>query len=260
MTRPDRSSARRVGPDERAVSEVIGFALTFSIIILSVGLLTVGGFTALEDFSDGEQLQNAERAFDALAEHGNEIQRNDGVSERSMQIQLRDGQLGFRDGPTLAIDDGTDNLLDDELDLTLGSMAYEQSNSVIAYEGGAVVREQGLDDFSFPVREAKLTCRSESAHGDDVALITLTKIDADDSLAAGDSVREISMQKVESETHHTSEQVSLSIQVEDAPGPEAWDAMFERNGFDGGDGAFSCDADRATIRITTIEIEHRGQV
>jgi len=65
-----RRPERTVAPfDRRAVSDVVGYVLVFSLVSLTVGVVSVAGVGALQDARDVEQANNAERAFDVLGDN-----------------------------------------------------------------------------------------------------------------------------------------------------------------------------------------------
>ena len=51
---------------DRAVSDVLGYVLIFSLITSSVGVVYVAGYGSLDSLRNAERFNNAERAFDVL--------------------------------------------------------------------------------------------------------------------------------------------------------------------------------------------------
>ena len=224
--------------DDRGVSEIVGFVIVFGIIIGSVGILSVVGFQSMDDYQQGEQMQNAERAFDALADNFNDIQRNDGIQTRASEINLREGTISVEDGTelTIAVDGST--IWSDHL----GSFTYEKGDTTIAYEGGGVFRGQG--DGSIEVKEPMLKC------GDNAAIVSLVNIEGDPPRLQSTDGREIEASKVETEVW-TGDEVDVVIEDSDLY-ENGWERVLDRK-FDGG----NCDdVDRVTVRITTIEIDY----
>ncbi|QLD85123.1 hypothetical protein HWV23_05100 [Natronomonas halophila] len=78
--------------DERAVSELIGFVLVFSLVLGTVSVVYIAGLQGLHDTRDAERLQNAERAFDVLANNFQELGRGE-APNRATEIRLADSQL-----------------------------------------------------------------------------------------------------------------------------------------------------------------------
>jgi hypothetical protein len=135
----------------RAVSDVVGFILVFSLITTTVGVVYVVGFQGLTDARDAERVNNAERAFDVMAHNVEDIHR-DGAPGRSTEVKLADAQLSFGEETTVewcwdADDDGS--LTDDcgtpssTNTETLRPVVFEADGAEVVYENGAVIRAQG---------------------------------------------------------------------------------------------------------------------
>lgn len=234
MRRRDPGGRRTRVEDDRAVSEVVGFAITFGIIILSVGLLTVVGFGSMGDYSEGEQLRNAELAMDALVENFDDVAKYDGVHERAGELALRGGSLSIEEGGTLQDDDGNG-----EINVSLARLAYEYEGTTIAYEGGAVVRSEG--DGSVVVREPMVHC-------DDGGIATFVTIDGTDqgTIQSG-GTQPISMAAVVQEDGSTTrvyDDGGYDLDVEDSF--DAWNSTLD-----------DCD-DVDVVRIVPVEIDYGG--
>lgn len=83
--------------DDRAVSDLIGFILVFSLIVSVVAIVSVSGLDALQDTREAEQSKNAERAMEVLADNMADIYER-GAPSRATEISLSDSQL-YADGP-----------------------------------------------------------------------------------------------------------------------------------------------------------------
>lgn len=78
--------------EDRAVSDVIGFVLVFGLVASTVAIVSVSGLNSLEHARDAEQANNAERAFDVLADNVEDVYR-EGAPSRSTEISLVNAQL-----------------------------------------------------------------------------------------------------------------------------------------------------------------------
>lgn len=76
----------------RAVTDVVGYVLVFSLVVSVVALVSVTGFGSLEDARSAEQANNAERAFDVLSDNVADIYA-DGAPSRATEISLRDATV-----------------------------------------------------------------------------------------------------------------------------------------------------------------------
>lgn len=86
----------------RAVSDVVGFVLVFSLISLVIGAVYISGLGGLEDARDSERLINGERAFDVLAENVDDVV-NTGAISRATEIKLSNARLHFGDPVTFNV-------------------------------------------------------------------------------------------------------------------------------------------------------------
>lgn len=84
---------------ERAISDVLGYALVFALILSTVGVVYTTGVGGLLDVRETEKIANAERAFDVLDSNLEDLSRGAGDS-RGTEIQLKDATIGFED-PTI---------------------------------------------------------------------------------------------------------------------------------------------------------------
>jgi hypothetical protein len=125
----------------RAVSDVVGYVLIFSLITVSVGVITVGGFSALQDRQDAERINNAERAFDVFAGNMEDIYR-DGAPSRATEMRLSGGTLRYGESVSITVAD-TDSP-DTNATIQTTPLVYTDGGTEIIYVAGVVIRsEQG---------------------------------------------------------------------------------------------------------------------
>jgi hypothetical protein len=121
------------------VSEAISFVLVFSLVVATVGVVYATGLSGLQDARDAERFNNAERAFDVLADNVADMQR-EGAPSRATELKLSDASIGFGEETrvTVVIDGTTTD------SVTLRPIVYDTGGrSQLAYENGAVVRSDG---------------------------------------------------------------------------------------------------------------------
>lgn len=132
--------------NERAASNLIGFLLIFSLVASVIAIVSVTGVDALNDVKRGEQVNNAERAFDVLADNMNDVHR-EGAPSRATEISLQDAQIQTTGNATINVSARGDD--PDEANFTV----VQESNTIVweakegrpttvAYEFGAVIRDQ----------------------------------------------------------------------------------------------------------------------
>jgi hypothetical protein len=127
------------GGGDRGLSDVLGYIIVFSLVVSAVLLVTAGGLAALEDARDAEQTQNAERAFDVIADNFASIYERNAPS-RSSEIDLGNSELSYGNNVTVTV-------LRDDQELLSRSVRPVRMRVVdgrtITYEGGAVFRRDG---------------------------------------------------------------------------------------------------------------------
>ncbi|WP_254862462.1 DUF7289 family protein [Halovivax gelatinilyticus] len=236
---------------DRGVSEVVGFVIVFGLIIASVGVLYMTGFQAMGDFQQSEQQNNADFAMDALAENFNDIVRNDGVLERSGELNLREGTIQVEsDGSIKHINvtkDGSDtDVLDDHLSNYdhdgIGAFTYEYEGTTVAYQGGAVVKVTPSGEIT--VRDPPMRCV------DGVAVVSLVVVDGDERSLMAHGSQEVTANKIGTSVYQGS---NVTIELGDSEYTQAWERSLESLGLKDKN---ECDQEHAVVRITSVDISY----
>lgn len=128
---------------ERAVSEVLGYVLVFSLVVSSVAIVSTTGFGQLENVRETEQMNNAERAFDLLAANMEDISQK-GAPSRSTEMQLSDSHISVSNTIEITFrgidDDDSSNNFSESFDVRPIVYSGRASNTEVVYTGGAVFR------------------------------------------------------------------------------------------------------------------------
>jgi len=129
--------------DRRGASEVIGFVLIVSLVLLTTSVVFVSGFNGLEDTRDAERVENAERAFDVLDDNMGDIAYRNAPA-RATEIKLADANLALTANTQITIEaqDSGGLVLSTttrEVRPIVFTAANEQSK--VVYEAGAVFRQ-----------------------------------------------------------------------------------------------------------------------
>lgn len=264
MRRSHPKTATRRRDHDRAVSDVLAFILVFAIILSSVALLSMTGFQAMEDYQEGEQLRNAERAMDALAVNFNDVLRYDGVEQRYGELSLREGTVSTGDtGTKLNINvsgkpiENTSNEFagyGSGATVDLGEFTYTTPDgNRITYEGGSLVRGDESESWSTVLKRPQLRC------GDDVAIISLVTISADDRSIQSSGGLGLTMSVEDRSSRVYTGEDNVSITVVDSAYEDAWNSTLESGGwgdtapqtceFDGGSG-------RVVVTIIDADLEY----
>ncbi|ACV48249.1 MULTISPECIES: DUF7289 family protein [Halomicrobium] len=144
---------------DRAVSEVLGFALVFGMVVASVAIISVSGLGTLQDVRDAEQTNNAQQAFDVLADNMADIHQR-GAPSRATEVSLGSAQLYTGENVTInvtAIDRDTADG-NESVERSVRPIVYESDGAQrLVYEGGAVF--QVSRDGGFHTVEPPLVAR-----------------------------------------------------------------------------------------------------
>lgn len=233
--------------DDRGVSELVGFVIVFGIIIGSVGILYMTGFSAMGAVQEQEQTRNAERAMDALAENLNDIVETEGVSYRSGELSLRQGTLSSASDETaVAVDVPGEGWMN-----ASGTLSYESGGTEIVYEGGAVFRSTESGDWT--IREPPIRCTG------DTAIISLVQLEVDETAVTAAGTRAISATHSKTTLNRTDTTVTLEI---NSPRTAAWERSLDETGCedsvnkDDETVTFEIDKDNIVVRKTTMDLDY----
>jgi hypothetical protein len=237
------------------VSETVGFVLVFSLVLLTVGTVLVVGYGGLQDVRDAERVNNAQRAFDVLANNVEDITAR-GAPSRGTEIRLAEASIGpgpptilnvsGYDGGSLAFSTGNDSL---------GSIQYGVEDTRIRYAAGAVTRVQSdgsvlLVEPNFVISEQRL-------------ILPVVELTVEDRQIAGSRTvlvrSERELRDVEVDRGEL-DRLELNVTT---PATDAWQGYLEGEGMDctrpdGADGdRLSCeteDLDRVLVVRYTIDV------
>ena len=232
---------RGFGGDDRAVSDVVGYILVFSLITITIGTVFAVGITGVEDRREAERVANVERAFDVFDDNLRDIQRY-GDPSRATEIRLAGGTLATSGETRFALVNSTDPAVaanaTDGSSIETNSLVYRDGETTIAYEAGALVRGDG--DGSVLLSGPRFV----AADGRTTIPIIGLESGSDDSVS-GDGTVQVTVAVPEkyrgryerspdsSETTvftPSSDETYLHVETDH---PEAWREYFARpNGFD----------------------------
>jgi len=255
--------------NDRGVSEVLGFILVFAIILGSVTLLSITGFQAMQDYQEGEQLRNAERAIEAFAENANDVMRYDGIDTRRGELALQEGTIrtskskseinmtitraGYPEVVIPSEDDFSEYGNTTEETLDLGKFEYTVNNNRIVYEGGGVIR--GDESGSVFLKQPQIRCDETGK----TAVISLVTISADDRSiqSSGQVGFTVSERERVSRVYTDVTDVSIDVKTNpNAPNSDAWTSTLED--WDN-DGDAKCvvgtASDPGQVVVTLVEVD-----
>lgn len=276
----DAKRQRSTGPsNDRAVSDIIGFTLMFSIIILGVGLVSVAGVTQLVSLSESEELRSAERGMESAAATLEDMNRR-ADKNRTFSMALTGGDVWMNQSTFNITTDG------EPWEFSANSLSHRFDRSpedvTVRYEAGGVFRSDG----AFPRYEPSFKC-SENG-GETILVVSAVNLTLEDSQegvqVSGGYNRDLTLDEfsvpseapvanfdraldfranlVKTERDLTQRGATIVVNATQTANPETWDRHFE-NIADAGDSewdsvdeaVYECDADRALVRVSTIQLE-----
>lgn len=245
---------------ERGLSDLIGFVLVFSIILLAVGSTLALGQGNLSEVRDGEQSRNAARALVLLSQQFDEVESGS-ASVRTGRVNVDRGTLSVenRTAVRVAVDDaGGTNLL--ERTLPTRALSYELDGSTVAYESGAVVRRQADSDRGVLRARPQFTCTDDRAY---VSIVTITG-DTGTALSGGTvsvttrlADRRVVYPRNRSGSNTADDAANVTVEFPGLSGDSAWRWLAEDGGWETNGGArYWCDGvDSVVVRQTVVEVE-----
>lgn len=158
----------------RGVSDLIGFTLMFSVIIIGVALVATAGFGQLSEISDQEKISAAERGMEAFAADLDDISRQ-GDLGRSIQLAPSGGLIWYRPSTISVTAGGTTR--DYDVNSLEHRFSREDGFVSVNYETGAVTRSNG----GLPIVSPRMRCTPSQ----NSATITLLNLTGDRGLSLG---------------------------------------------------------------------------
>jgi hypothetical protein len=243
---------------ERAVSQVVGFVLLFSLIVLTASIVYLVGFQGIDDSRDREALANAERAFDVLASDVAAVQ--DGTPSRSTRIRLSDGRMHTGEPVHWNVTaQQTTGVARTNRSYTMKTtpVVYTLGSTRIVYSGGMVIRVQR---FGQSMQHAP-----GAVFGPDRAILPLLNLTAPDETAVGgrDSAT-VRLRRTNGTVLNTTDADRLQVNVT-SPRAAAWRRYFNRSpgmtcspNLNGSANCTTTTLDRVTVSRTDVEVAIAG--
>lgn len=245
--------------DERAVRNIIGLTLTFSIIIVSVGLTATLGYQQLDDVSQAERVENARAGFEGVAASLERLQQQRSAVATS-ELDLSGGSLTVTNGTTMTLR-ATENF---NRTVSTGGLRYRVGDASFVYEAGALFRTDNRGN-SVMIARPTMSCTS------DRAVVSVVSVEpAAGSQFAGEYVSlsataESSellypLNRTGTDSATDADEANLTVT---SPRARAWERHFETNGnwtqSDSLPNTYVCDAVEAVyVRRTNVSIAFQG--
>lgn len=163
--------------NDRAIRNVVGFTLTFSIIIVSVGLVSTLGYQQLETISENERIENGEQAMELISASFQQIKQQQSTVQAN-ELDISGGSLAVVDGPNVTVR-STRNF---NSTIPVRGLRYTIGQTRFTYENGALFRT-GVQGNTAVLSGPEWTCTRRRA------IVSVVTIGAgSDSQFGGDSV------------------------------------------------------------------------
>lgn len=203
---------------DRAVSDIVGYVLVFSLIVATVGVVTTVGFGTLNDRQSAERVNNVERAFDVFATNVEDIYR-EGAPSRATEMRLAEGTIRHGDAVTITVEAESG----ENVSVSPRPFVYADGDTEIVYVAGAVIRSE--PDSAVVLREPPFRVGSEVAA---FPLIETFRTSGPTTISVGGTVRITSTARGVNTTvpDAFAEPGDVSITVE-SPRSDAWARYFE---------------------------------
>jgi len=256
----------------RGVSDTVAFVLMFAIIITGVGIVSLGAFDNLSEFSEREQIENSERGLAAAGATLDNLHRQNDT-RRSFALALGGGSV-FLNTSSIEISAPSNGEFDATYQVNAIEHRFDRSpeDITVAYEAGTVFRSPGFGARYGP----SIECRSN-----DRVIISLVKLEADNFAISRGSENNVVLNPYglpgespvadlddtllfsaevvdQNRTVSTSVNGPIRVNVDDSAVPEQWRTYFERNDewqMGGSDDVWECpNVDTALVRVTTVRL------
>lgn len=250
-----RESAHRPGRD-RGQSELVGFLLVFSVVILTIALVGITGFVGLDGAKEHQRTTNAEQAFTGFADSVDDVVRA-GAPSRSTEIRIADGRLSLATAETrIRIETADGNV--EHANVTTEPVVYDSgTGTTITYRSGGLVRRDG--DAAVMLRDPTFVLTNDT-----VILPVVETTQAGGGPVGGTSA-------VDVRTTHAGTDVivqdrpitSITLNLT-SPNAEAWERYFEAADGpvtnverDGDSVEVTLQAERATVTVHHVDVTFR---
>lgn len=236
----------------RAVSDLMGFAIVFGIVVLSISLVYTFGVGALTEVQRGAGMDNAERAFDILADNLADIHVY-GAPGRSTELQFASGQVAVTGEVSMTVTNDSRNL---STVLLATPIRYTSGDTAFYYAGGAVVRRDR--DAAVMVTDPPFRFSDER-----VVISFVETVSTGDSTSVGGGSVRVAARRVGVPTVRANEAGPITFNVSlTSPRYAAWGDYFRRQGClsvteDAANSTVICRyrTDHLYVRQTPIRIE-----
>lgn len=237
-------------PDrERGQSEVVGFLLIFSIVVLAIALVGITAFTGLDAAQEFQETTSTEHAFVVLADNIDDLTR-EGAPSRGTEIGISEASLSLAETEQINI------TVDGEETTTIATqpIVYEsRGDTSISYSSGMLIREDGENGLLFRQPNFVLT--------DETVILPIVRTTAvEDTTIAGTSAVHVETRSNGTEiiaAEEFSEETTVTIEVS-SPRADLWEEYLgksEAADCNNADGTVVCSIDTTQVFVSVEDVE-----
>lgn len=241
---------------DRAISDVVAFVLTFSIIITSVGAVYVLGFGSLADLRNSEQINSADRTMQGISEAMADVHRESAPS-RAIDIGLDGGSLTTRDSKLTVVTSTASGTQTHVVDVGALTTAAKDTPAELVYESGMAYRVR--KDGQTVQKSPALSCTNEAAIVDVVELDGQTSVSVPDSLELFVERRTTELRYPDvAAGERAADASAVEIEIDDTYRPAAWTQYFETDttGWTETSDGYECTGvDAVYLRVTVLHVD-----
>jgi hypothetical protein len=235
--------------DDRGVSDLLAFTLTFSIIITGIALVSLGGLGAFDAIQQGATTDVAETSMVGFAETTDDHIQGD-APRRTTSMKLQGHGLSIRSSTLNVTVDGRST------NISTGAFVREtDSGTDIVYTSGAVyrVQQEGL----VVSRKPSFRCSPDSAYLSALSLDGQTDFSSSNRVTIETATQNKTL--ISPQAGKSPSATTVSINVSETAYPDAWHRLFEQelSNWSGHSEphTYQCTGiNRAVVHNTTVDI------
>ena len=218
---------RKFLQSESAVSEVIGFILVFSIIMLAISLIYAVGYPAIQSSKENTQFQNMEQSFMVLQSNINTVAFGH-APVKIMKTSLGGGSLTVDPDAGWIYVNTTSGVY--SRNVTIGAIEYEKNGRRIAFEGGGVWKKYPVG-YAIKLSEPRIFV--QDVDGNKTVFVSIINISSENGISAvgGEGTASVVARFNRSHTpeyDYSPGNVTITVTSDYA---DAWKRYFEDMGF-----------------------------
>lgn len=235
---------------DRGVSDLLAFTLTFSIIVTGIALVSVGGLGAFDAIQESATTDVAESSMVGFAETVTD-HADDGAPRRTTSMKLQGHGLSLQASTLNVTVDG------DTTPVATRTMVREtDTDTDLVYTSGAVYRVQreGL----VVSRKPSIRCSPDSAYVAAVSLDGQTDVSSSGRVTIQTSLQNTTL--VSPAAGRSASASTVSVNVSQTAYPDAWHRLFDRELSNWSPHpteahTYQCTGiDRAVVHNTTVDV------